>query len=230
MPPRRAASASQIETRRKAYQGEISKEEQRLHEADKEFAKQRSLLTPEAFAEKRQAFEEDVSEVQRLVQQRRRELDRAAEVALNEVKTALIEIVTGHRRGTRLQPGPAELGGAVLRAQDRPHRGGARQARRDAARRRGRASRRIGHGRWALLRAARAVRPRRARGHRRRAPLRRRSRSADPRRRIARPMLRPTRSPFSTIPGTSPRRAPRAPPPAWCGRRTPTGCRTRSPA
>ena len=85
----------QIESRRKAYQGEISKEEQRLYEADKEFAKQRSLLTPEAFAEKRQAFEEDVSEVQRLVQQRRRELDRVAEVALNEVKTALIEIVTG---------------------------------------------------------------------------------------------------------------------------------------
>jgi Skp family chaperone for outer membrane proteins len=69
---REAAAArsirEQIESRRKAYQGEISKEEQRLHEADKEFAKQRSLLTPEAFAEKRQAFEEDVSEVQRLVQ------------------------------------------------------------------------------------------------------------------------------------------------------------------
>jgi outer membrane protein len=86
---------AQIESRRKAYQGEISKEEQRLYEADKEFAKQRSLLTPEAFAEKRRAFEEDVSEVQRLVQQRRRELDRVAEVALNEVKTALIDIVTG---------------------------------------------------------------------------------------------------------------------------------------
>src|SRR5919108_878290 len=86
---------AQIESRRKAYQGEISKEEQRLHEADKAFAKQRSLLTPEAFAEKRQAFEEDVSEVQRLVQQRRRQLDQVAEVAFNEVKTALIEIVTG---------------------------------------------------------------------------------------------------------------------------------------
>jgi Skp family chaperone for outer membrane proteins len=85
----------QIESRRKAYQGEISKEEQRLYEADKAFAKQRSLLTPEAFADKRQAFEEDVSEVQQLVQQRRRELDRVAEVALNEVKDALIEIVTG---------------------------------------------------------------------------------------------------------------------------------------
>ncbi len=86
---------AQIERRRKAYQGEISKQEQRLYEADKAFAKQRSLLTPEAFAEKRKAFEKDVSEVQRLVQERRRELDKAAEVALNEVKTALIEIVTG---------------------------------------------------------------------------------------------------------------------------------------
>jgi outer membrane protein len=85
----------QIERRRKGYQDEISKQEHRLYEADKAFAKQRSLLTPEAFADKRRAFEEDVSEVQRLVQERRRELDRVAEVALNEVKTALIEIVTG---------------------------------------------------------------------------------------------------------------------------------------
>jgi outer membrane protein len=85
----------QIESRRKAYQDEISKQEQRLYEVDKAFAKQRSLLTPEAFADKRRAFEEDVGEVQRLVQERRRELDRVAEIALNEVKTALIDIVTG---------------------------------------------------------------------------------------------------------------------------------------
>lgn len=85
----------QIEVRRKAYQEEISKEEQRLHEADKAFAKQRSLLTPEAFAEKRREFETEVAEVQRLVQERRRELDRMSGEALNEVKTALIDIVTG---------------------------------------------------------------------------------------------------------------------------------------
>jgi Skp family chaperone for outer membrane proteins len=84
----------QIEVRRKAYQEEISKEEQRLHEADKEFAKQRSLLTAEAFTEKRREFEQDVAEVQRLVQERRRELDNVAAVALNQVKEALIEVVT----------------------------------------------------------------------------------------------------------------------------------------
>ena len=84
----------QIEARRKAYQEEISKEEQRLHEADKEFAKQRSVLSAEAFAEKRREFEQDVAEVQRMVQERRRELDRMSAAALNEVKEALIDIVT----------------------------------------------------------------------------------------------------------------------------------------
>lgn len=84
----------QIEARRQGYQEEISKEEQRLHEADKAFAKQRSVLTPEAFAEKRRDFEQEVAEVQRLVQERRRELDRMSAAALNEVKEALIEIVT----------------------------------------------------------------------------------------------------------------------------------------
>ena len=95
---REAAAArsirGQIEVRRKTYQEEISKEEQRLHEADKEFAKQRSLLTAEAFTEKRREFEQDVAEVQRLVQERRRELDNVAAVALNQVKEALIEVVT----------------------------------------------------------------------------------------------------------------------------------------
>jgi outer membrane protein len=84
----------QIEARRKVYQEEISKEEQRLHEADKEFAQQRSVLSPEAFAEKRREFEQDVAEVQRMVQERRRELDRISAAALNEVKEALIAIVT----------------------------------------------------------------------------------------------------------------------------------------
>jgi Skp family chaperone for outer membrane proteins len=85
---------AQIEARRQAYQEEISKEEQRLHEADKAFAKQRSVLSNEAFAEKRRDFEQEVAEVQRLVQERRRELDNMAAAALNEVKVALIDIVT----------------------------------------------------------------------------------------------------------------------------------------
>jgi outer membrane protein len=85
----------QIESRRETYQEEIGQEEQRLRAADQAFAKQRSLLTPEALAEKRREFEKEVVEVQRMVQERRRKLDKASALALNEVKQSLIEIVTG---------------------------------------------------------------------------------------------------------------------------------------
>jgi outer membrane protein len=85
----------QIERRREAYQGEIGREEERLRATDQAFAKQRSLLAPEALAEKRRDFEKEVVEVQRMVQERRRKLDLASAAALNEVKQSLIEIVTG---------------------------------------------------------------------------------------------------------------------------------------
>ena len=112
---REAAAArsirDQIEARRKTYQEEISREEQRLHEADKAFAKQRSVLSQEAFAEKRREFEQDVAEVQRLVQERRRELDRLSGAALDEVKQVLIEIVTSlaEKRGFNLVLPTSEL-------------------------------------------------------------------------------------------------------------------------
>ena len=85
----------QVEARRNAYQEEINKQEQRLHDADKEVAKQRSLLTTDAFAEKRRQYEQDVAQVQKMVQDRRRELDSVSAGALNEVKKALIAVVTG---------------------------------------------------------------------------------------------------------------------------------------
>ena len=84
---------SQVEARRQRYQDQIAKEEQRLHEADKELTRQRSLLASEAFAERRQTFEEDVAAVQRMVQERRRQLDDVSALALAEVRNTLIEVV-----------------------------------------------------------------------------------------------------------------------------------------
>ncbi|MBT3925981.1 MAG: OmpH family outer membrane protein [Rhodospirillaceae bacterium] len=67
----------QIEARRTRYQGEISAEEGRLRELEQELAKQRSVLSPEAYAKRRRDFEGDVATVQRIVADRRRELDQA---------------------------------------------------------------------------------------------------------------------------------------------------------
>ena len=71
----------QVESRRKLYQDEIANEEQRLHEVDKELATQRSVLSAEAFAQKREAFEVEVAAVQRMAQERRRQLDQVAAAA-----------------------------------------------------------------------------------------------------------------------------------------------------
>lgn len=87
------AIRTQIDARRKALQDQFAKEEKRLFDADKELAKQRGVLSPEAFAEKRKAFEEDVVRVQRQAQQRRRQLDQVATIALGEVRNAMVDIV-----------------------------------------------------------------------------------------------------------------------------------------
>lgn len=87
------AIRDQVEGRRKLYQDEIAKQEQRLHEADKELARQRGILSADAFSERRRAFEGEVAGVQRMAQERRRDLDQAAAAALNSVRTAMIEVV-----------------------------------------------------------------------------------------------------------------------------------------
>lgn len=83
----------QIETRRKIYLEQLAKEEQRLYEADRELAKQRSVLSPEAFTKRRREFEQQVQEAQRLSQEKRRQLDAARTAAINDVRQAVVQIV-----------------------------------------------------------------------------------------------------------------------------------------
>ncbi len=83
----------QIEARRKAYLDQLSKEEQRLHVQDVELARQRGILSPEVFAAKRQAFEEQVQTAQHLAQETQRELEVASQTALGTVRQAVVEII-----------------------------------------------------------------------------------------------------------------------------------------
>lgn len=87
------AIGDQVDARRRLYQEEIARQEQRLHEADKELARQRTVLSAEAYAERRRDFEAQVAEIQRKVQERRRQLDQAKAAALNEVRAAVIEVI-----------------------------------------------------------------------------------------------------------------------------------------
>ena len=75
------------------FEKEIEKERGDLRKANKELARQRTILAPETFAEKRREFEQKVVKVQRLVQKRQRELDKSRKIAMDTVNKAYIEIV-----------------------------------------------------------------------------------------------------------------------------------------
>lgn len=83
----------QIDARRKLYLDELSKEEQRLYEVDKQLARQRGVLAQDAFALRRREFEQQVQEAQRLSQERRRQLEAARGEALGAVRKSVIEVV-----------------------------------------------------------------------------------------------------------------------------------------
>lgn len=83
----------QIEQQRSQYQAEISAEEIRLRELEQELARQRSVLSPEAYAGKRREFEDQVATVQRSVQDRRRALDKAYGEGLRLVQEELTAVI-----------------------------------------------------------------------------------------------------------------------------------------
>lgn len=83
----------QIEDRRLFYQEQISAQERDLRANDQELIRQRSVLSAEAFALKRREFEAKVAQVQREVQDRKRELDQAFEYGTNQVQLVINDIV-----------------------------------------------------------------------------------------------------------------------------------------
>ena len=75
------------------FENEVEKKRNEIRTANQELTRQRTILSPDAFAEKRRLFEEKVVGVQRLVQQRQRELDASRNKAMADVNKAYTEIV-----------------------------------------------------------------------------------------------------------------------------------------
>lgn len=94
---RQAAVANDIrkqhKTFRSDFQATIQKEEEALRTANQELARQRALLTPEAFAEERRKFEQRLMDVQQRIQKRKHDLEKAQREAMKKVQAALNQIV-----------------------------------------------------------------------------------------------------------------------------------------
>ena len=95
---RNAAAAkdirSQVEKYRRDFQAEFRKEDEALRQANQELAKQRTILSAEAFSEERRKFEVRLTEAQRLAQQERQALDRVTAQAVADMQKILDEIIT----------------------------------------------------------------------------------------------------------------------------------------
>jgi outer membrane protein len=83
----------QIEKKMKSLQSEVSKKDEQFQNDNKELEKQRSVLSKEAFEEKRRSFIDKVTNAQKEVQSKRAMVDVASERAGTEIQKAISDII-----------------------------------------------------------------------------------------------------------------------------------------
>lgn len=93
----KAANAirSQVQAKQKDFQAELDKKEKSLQQEDQELAKQRNVLSQEAFKEKYTAFRTKAMEAQQEVRAKRAKLEKGLAKALESIQSKVTEIVAG---------------------------------------------------------------------------------------------------------------------------------------
>ena len=84
---------TQTEQHRAKFQAEITQQENGLRAAEQELLQQQTILTPEAFNERRREFELNVADLSQLVQTRKRQVNAAFGGAMQNVQEVLLQIV-----------------------------------------------------------------------------------------------------------------------------------------
>lgn len=88
------AAGQQLSEMRTRYQAEIAKSEEQLRSEQEELGRQRSLLSPEAFDERRRGFEQKLQQTQRLVQERNSSLEASQRQVREEIGKVVIAVVS----------------------------------------------------------------------------------------------------------------------------------------
>jgi Skp family chaperone for outer membrane proteins len=83
----------QIDAQREQYQSDLQRRERELREANEALARERQVLSEDAFQRKRRRLEEQVTELQREIQRSKRQLDRNYSQAMRKVQNQLVQIV-----------------------------------------------------------------------------------------------------------------------------------------
>lgn len=80
----------QIEKLRKNYQSSLRKREAELRKASQELQRQRAILSPQAFAKRRNAYEETARTAQVDFQRRKRQLDDVYGAAMRTIQKSMV--------------------------------------------------------------------------------------------------------------------------------------------
>lgn len=87
------SARDQITQRQKAFLAENSKKESELQKEDQELGKQRTVLSPDAFEQKLRDFREKVTNAQKEMSDKKRQLDHAYNTAVSEMQKTVVDIV-----------------------------------------------------------------------------------------------------------------------------------------
>jgi Skp family chaperone for outer membrane proteins len=111
---------SQIDERQKQFQAEIKPIQQELESVRAEFATREPGVGEPEFAAKRNAMRERVSELQRIIQERKRELDDMFNNGMHQVDLALVAVLKelAEERGINLILNAGRGRGLVLFAEN----------------------------------------------------------------------------------------------------------------
>jgi Skp family chaperone for outer membrane proteins len=83
----------QFETVLSGYQAKLRARQTALEEEGRQLEQQRSILSSDAFQEKKRAFDQQVAGLQRTAQQGKQELDKAYAAARNQIRAVLRDVV-----------------------------------------------------------------------------------------------------------------------------------------
>jgi len=82
----------QIEKLNAVYKAEYKRETKQLRAANRELSRQRTILSPEAFAQRRKAFEQKAKNIRRIVARKKRTIEQALARAMGEVHKILRKV------------------------------------------------------------------------------------------------------------------------------------------
>jgi Skp family chaperone for outer membrane proteins len=90
-----ASIKQQMNKKQDEYKKDLESQQKKLSDAKDALARDRSVLSPDAYAEKRKAFENDLGKLQTNMRGKKNSLDKAFSTAMETLQTQTMTVISG---------------------------------------------------------------------------------------------------------------------------------------